>query len=211
MPIKLKQALFHTPWLAFQVVGDYVDNWEEFEEWELQPLSGGTLAEKDVGEPLDGLFIIAAQIVSGRGTPQRCYLAVTLPERISEEHFVEENGRIARREGRRTTEGKVIPSIGIEHLGNYMLYFAKEDPLAGINILRSGMAPARQKEYLACDLGYLLRDQKMYEEAIEAFSIVLANTPEQSIVPYIYRERSLLYAATGRLKEAEEDKKRSGI
>jgi len=129
MPIKLKQALFHTPWLAFQVIGDG----EEFEEWELQPLSGGTLAEEDVGEPLDGLFMIAAQMVSGGGAPERCYLAVTLPERVSDEHFVEENGRIARREGRRTAEGKVIPSIGIGHLGNYTLYVAKEDPLVGIN------------------------------------------------------------------------------
>jgi hypothetical protein len=205
--MKLAEALFRERWRAYQVVGE-VDDWDNFGAWALQPLSGPTLAGEDVEGPFQGLFIVAGQIVSNGTATQPCYLDLTLPERIAEHHFVKIGDRIERRRGRRAENGTVIPAIGIEKFGVYTLFFAKEKPSAGIDVLTSGIRDARHKEYLAYDLALLLRDQKRYEEAINALSIVLAESHVAEILPILhtlYKERSQLYVAIGQPEKAKAD------
>jgi hypothetical protein len=98
--MKLKYALFREPWRAYRASDEAMDNCDNFEEWDLEPLSGATLAAEDVDGPFQRLFIIAAQIVSS-GAAQPCYLDLTLPERIAEHRFVKIDGRIRRLRGRR--------------------------------------------------------------------------------------------------------------
>ena len=207
--MKLLEALFREPWRAYQVPDDC--DWDNFEEWNLQPLSGATLAAEDVEDLFQGYFIIAAHLVSSEGVSQPCYLDLTLPERIVEHRFIKIGDRIERRRGRCAENGTVIPAIGIEKFGDYTLFFAKENPSAGINVLQSGMPNARHRDYLAYDLAFLLRDQKRYEEAIDAFSIVLEEGHAAEIAPVLhmlYRERAQLYAAVGQPEKAEADRHR---
>jgi len=206
--VRFHEALFREPWRAYQVPDDY--DCDDFEEWDLKPLSGGTLAAEDVEDLFQGYFIVAAQLVSREGPSQPCYLDLTLPERITEHHFMKSGDRIERRRGRRSENGTVIPVIGIEKRGDYTLFFAKEDPSAGIDILRSGIPNARHRDYLAYDLAFLLRDQKRYEEAVDAFSIVIAESHPAEISPILhalYRERAKLYASIGQPDKAEADQR----
>ena len=208
--MKFHEVLFQEPWRSYQVLGEYWDNWDDFGEWDLEPLSGPTLAAEDVRGPFQGLFIIARQIVSQGTGPKPCYLDLTLPERIAEHHFTRMAGRVERRRGLRAENGTVIPAIGIEKFGDYTLFLAKENPSAGVSVLKDGIPTARHADYLAYDLAYLLRDQKRYDEAINAFSIVLAEGHTAEILPVLhllYKERARLYAAVGQPKKAEEDKR----
>ena len=207
--MKLSEALFKEPWQAYQVLSEcWATDSDDFSEWDLRPLSGKTLAEEDVDGPFQGLFIIAGKMVSNKTDSQSCYLDLTLPERIAGHHFVQIAGRLERRRGLRAADGRVIPAIGIEKLGDYTLFLAKENPSAGINVLKGGIPNAHHRDYLAYDLALLLRDQRRYEEAIDAFSIVLAESHSAEISPILhmlYRERARLYAAIGQSEKAVED------
>jgi len=204
--MKLHEALFQEPWQAYQVLRDYVDNWDDFHEWDLQPLTGSTLAAEDVNDAFQGLFIIAAHIISNSAAPQPCYLDLILPERIAEHHFVLVGKRIARQRGQRVLTGTVIPAIGVENFGNYKLFYAKENPSAGIDVLKRGMEEAHERGYLAYDLAFLLRDEKRYHEAIEALTVLLTEHPAPHLAPSIYQERARMYAAIGEADKADADK-----
>jgi tetratricopeptide (TPR) repeat protein len=213
--MRLAEALFKQPWPAYQVLADIEDDdWDRLEEWELKSLEGPTLAPEDVEGDFQGLFIIAAQLVTAEAVPQTCYLDLVLPERIADRHFVQEGGSIVWRRGRSVPDGTVIPAIGIEKFGNYTLFFAKENPSAGIDVLKGELSNARHRDYLAYDLAFLLRDQKRYEEAIDAFSIVIEERQRaeiSSILHMLYTERARLYAAIGQPERAEADLRQRAI
>lgn len=213
--MRLAEALFKQPWPAYQVLADIEDDdWDRLEEWELKSLEGPTLAPEDVEGDFQGLFIIAAQLVTAEAVPQTCYLDLVLPERIADRHFVQEGGSIVWRRGRSVPDGTVIPAIGIEKFGNYTLFFAKENPSAGIEVLKNALPNARHRDCLAYDLAHLLRDQKRYEEAIDAFSIVVETSHPAEISPILhslYRERARLYAAIGQPNKAAADMHESAI
>jgi tetratricopeptide (TPR) repeat protein len=207
--MKLEKALFREPWQVYRV-GE-VDEWENWGQWDIQALPGLTLAEENVAGPFEGLFIVPALIVSSGEEPSPIYLDVTLPERIADHHYVKKGDHIERKQGRRAEHGTVIPAIGIEKLGVYKLYFAKENPAIGVDVLTRAIPEARRKQYPAYDLALLLRDQNRTEEAIEAFSIVLEGETPTEIRPILhtlYRERAKLYELSGRPEKATEDKRR---
>jgi len=78
--MKLSAALFREPYLAYQVEQHlFLDNEEDFANWELLPIRGHTLAGECVQGPFEGLFIIAAQLVSAESEPEPCYLDLVLP------------------------------------------------------------------------------------------------------------------------------------
>ena len=73
-----------------------------------------------------------------------------------------------------------------------------ENPQIGIDVLKDGLAKATNKNIVAEDLGYILRDENRIEEAIEAFKICEANIPTNASV---YYELSELYKELGMIKE----------
>jgi tetratricopeptide (TPR) repeat protein len=203
--MKLAKALFREQWQAYQVTEE-IDDWENFGEWEVQPISGPTLAREGVQGPFQGIFIVAAQLVTSTEAPRPCYLDLVLPERVVDHHYLQAGGKVSRGRGRRVLNGTVIPSIGIEAPGVYKLFYAKEDPSAGIKVLNNGLRVGRRKQDMAYDLGLLLRDEKRYAEAAAAFSLFLAENEGEGIAHVVYKERSNMYAVLGQLDKAEEDK-----
>ena len=135
-----------------------------------------------------------------------CYLEIVLPERVCEHYFVRLNGEIVKRRGQRAKNGIAIPAIGIEQLGIYKLFYAKENPEIGIEILQTALRSARSKTAIGYDLGLLLRDEKQYEKAIEVFSSVLSEEPENEISYVIHKEKAQLYEAIGKPDKAEKDR-----
>jgi hypothetical protein len=129
--------------------------------------------------------------------PHPCYMDLVLPERIAEHHFLQVDGHITMKPGLHLPNGTVILAIGIENFGLYRLYYAKENPSAGIDVLTTGMQRARDRRLLADDVASLLRDEKRYEEAIEAFTLVLTENSEPHVAHMLYQERSRMHAAIG--------------
>lgn len=204
--MKLSEALFKLPYSAYSTETHAGE--DNYLEYELEPLMGPTLASAYVPNRIfQGYFIVSAKVVGPSGVVEDCYLDVTLPERISEHHFRLQDGRIIRGSGRRLTSGKIIPAIAIEARGVYTLYFAKENVDAGIEILRNGLSHARDREPVALDLAYVLRDAGRNEESVEAFTAAIRIlSPNSPTLPYCYHERAMLYDKLGRRDQADQDR-----
>ena len=151
--------------------------------WDIEPTDFELLPEEE------NVYIVKALQVFPDSTTD-CFLEIVSPERIAETVI------------KRTTSGKVIaksiydlestviPAIASDCFGNYELYYAKENPQIGISVLENGLDKATNKNVVAEDLGYILRDEGRIKEAIEAFKISEENEPSSE---YIYLELSRLY------------------
>ena len=71
--LKLPDALFKSSFKAFKVMQQPMDE-EDYHEWDLEPLMGPTLARQYVQGPFEGIFIIAAKVITQTGPIQDCYL-----------------------------------------------------------------------------------------------------------------------------------------
>ncbi len=202
----IQQVLFKSPAHSFRVIEEESSEPDDLDAWSLCPIEGKTLAKEYVEGPFEGRFIVEGQIVKDSGTSEQCYLEVILPERICEYRYVLINGSVARLRGRRTSDGTAIPSIAIEKFGVPQLFYAKENPSVGIKVLEDALRLAKEKKYVAYDLGMLLREQKRYKEAIEAFTVLLSEEVAPHIARTAYKERAQLYTTVGQHELAAKDK-----
>lgn len=198
--MKLSQTLFTNPeTLIYKVTSN--GNWDDYLNWQLFPISAPILASEYVGKGrLEGFFLLAAKFITSAEEMQDCFVDVSLPERISDYFYCKQNDQIVRAR-MYTVDGDVLPSVAIDYFGNYELFYSKRRPEEGIRILREGLAIAKRKSEIARDLGYILRDEKRYREAIEAFSIAISEQ-EQS---FDYIERAQLYDFVGDKEKADEE------
>jgi tetratricopeptide (TPR) repeat protein len=147
----------------------------------------------------EGHFILAAkQVFADRIVD--CYVNLITPERISEIVFKLVGGKVVA-ENIYDQEATIVPSVASNCYGDYELYYAKENPQIGIDILKEGLTRSNNKTVIAEDLGYILRDEKRFEEAIQAFEISATPTPSSE---YIYYELAQLYNQIGDKEKALE-------
>lgn len=132
---------------------------------------------------------------------KECYIAVAIPERFAD-IVVKQNAKgEALVEYISQQENAIIPAIAHDAAGYYELYYAKENPQVGIDVLRRGLAIAKNKSAVAEDIGYLLIDEERTQEAIEAFEISEAHGPTNR---FTFWELAKLYAKLGHAdKQAE--------
>lgn len=137
-------------------------------------------------------FVKALQVSSDSTTD--CYIGIVTPERIAETVIKRNAKGQAIIESIYDQERTTIPAIASECFGVYELFYAKENPQIGIDILRNALTKATNKNVVAEDLGYILRDEGRIEEAIESFKISEEFGPSSE---YTYWELSGLYAELG--------------
>ncbi len=74
------------------------------------------------------------------------------------------------------------------------MFYATGAPQIGIDVLKRGLAQCSRKQFIAQDLGYILRDEKRYREAADMFELVVA---EEVPSYFTYGELAQLYAHLG--------------
>jgi tetratricopeptide (TPR) repeat protein len=159
--------------------------------WKIEPTDFELLPDDE-----NIYFVKAFQVMSDSTTD--CFLGIITPERSAETVIKKTaNGKIVA-ESIYDIESTVIPAVASDCFGVYELYYAQENPQIGIDVLRNGLDKATNKNVVAEDLGYILRDEHRFEEAIEAFKISEENEPSSE---YIYLELSRLYEELGQLSE----------
>ncbi|WP_200858551.1 hypothetical protein, partial [Klebsiella pneumoniae] len=67
----------------------------------------------------------------------------------------------------------------------------------GLEVLREGLAVAKNKEDIAADMAYILRDEKRYQESLEAFTVAIEagkarGHANAQYFQYYYSEREAL-------------------
>ncbi len=173
------------------------DNGDEL-EWSIEPTDFVLLPEEE-----DSYIVKAKQIYRDRSVD--CFLAIMTPERIAETVIkLNKDGNVVA-ESIYEQENSVIPAVASDCFGDYTLFYPKENPQVGIDILKNGLDKAINKNVVAEDLRYILRDENRFEESIEAFKISEEAGPSSE---YIYLELSRLYKRLGQTtKQLEYEQK----
>ena len=170
-------------------------------DWTIEPTNFELIPNEQ------GYFLVAAKQVYADKTVD-CYVDMTTTERISDHVFRIVDGKIIGElfyDYSQKNQNSIIPAIASDCFGIYELYYAKENPQVGIDILRNGLTKSLTKNVIAEDLGYILRDENRINEAIEAFLISDQNIPSSE---YIYFELSQLYGQVGQVdKQLEYENK----
>lgn len=89
-----------------------------------------------------------------------CYIGIITPERIAETVVLKKADGNISVESIYDQEQSVIPAVASDCFGDYELFYAEENPQIGIDVLKNGLAKAKNKEIVAEDLGYILRDEE---------------------------------------------------
>jgi tetratricopeptide (TPR) repeat protein len=200
--MKLGATLFRTNCKMFEVVesedtGDYL-------EWNLVPLAGQTLAREHMLSGLaDGYFVLEGLLVHADGRIEQAYTDVSLPERNIDSHFLLRNKEVVRGRGTFVPNAQVIPAVAIEKVGVYDQYYVKGRAEIGLKVLQDGLAVAKLKWPIALDVAYILRDEKRYSEAVEAFTLAISEC--DSINYFYYSERAKLFTKLNNQKAANRD------
>lgn len=146
-------------------------------------------------------FIVRAKMIHSNKTLSDCFASILLPERIVDFVIYKKENELEFKAIYELYDIDVIPSIASETFGDYELYYSKKYPEIGIEILKFGLNLANDPSVIAEDLGYILRDENRYEEALEAFLI-----SEQHGVSseYIFKEIHDLHLTLGDEVKAKE-------
>ena len=156
-------------------------------EWEIAP------TDFDLIPDTVNTYLVKAKQVFADKTID-CFISIEVPERIVDYVIKPCHHGNTASESIYDQEYSIIPAVASNCFGNYELYYARENPQVGIDILKAGLPKAKQKNVVAEDLGYILRDENRIEEAIEAFLISEQNQPSSE---FIYSELSELYRIIG--------------
>lgn len=159
--------------------------------WTIEPTDFELLPDEE-----NLYFTKAKQVFSDKTSD--CYIGIMTPERIAETVIKRNAKGETNAESIYDQEQTIIPAVASDCFGAYELYYAKENPQIGIDILKDGLTKATNKNVVAEDLGYILRDEGRIEEAIEAFKISEKYEPSSE---YIYLELSNLYKELGQADE----------
>lgn len=189
--MKFIEAIERYPKITIFEIGDH-DN-DDKSQWDLVPIKNEILLEPAWEPEKLPFYLLKAKQILPDGSVLDCHMDMSLPERISDYiYFVQEEkvafGYV------HSFPGDKICMVPIDCSGDYQLFYSKLKPEIGIEVLRQGLAIASRKHYIAEDLGYILRDEKRYEEAIEAFLISASEGPSSY---YVYHELADAYCLLG--------------
>jgi tetratricopeptide (TPR) repeat protein len=195
--MKLNEIFQNTDCKIYKVINFY--DAENIENWLLEQTKYQLIPDPNDTDDYDAYFIVRGFIVSTNKI-EDCFIDVCIPERISEFAFrLIDNELVIDNIYDNDKNLKTIPAMASECFGDYGLYYAEENPQLGIDILKNGLAVATHKNVVAEDLGYILRDEGQFEEAIESFKISEENGPSSE---YTYWELAYLYDELGKTDEA---------
>jgi tetratricopeptide (TPR) repeat protein len=162
-------------------------------EWTIEPTDYKLIPEEENN------YFVRAHEVSADKT-QDCFISITTPERIAETVIKLTNGKVMV-ESIYDQTNSIVPAIASECFGDYELFYAKSNPEIGINILKNALTMATNKNVVAEDLGYILRDENRTQEAISAFEQSEQFGPSSE---FTYLELSQLYDSLGQKDKAKE-------
>jgi len=134
-----------------------------------------------------------------------CFINIVTPERIADFVIKLDSTGKAILENYYEQENSVISTVASDCFGDYELFYSKENPQIGIDILKNGLEIAKNKNIVAEDLGYILRDENRIQEAIDAFLISEQFGPSSE---YTFYELGQLFETLGQTdKQLEYEKK----
>lgn len=171
---------------------------EEIADWQIEKTPFHIIPDPAITDMYGDFLIVKGFLIQGDKT-ENCFIDVCLPERISEFIFRMINNVVVI-DNAYEKNLKAIPAMASDCYGDYELYYSKENPQIGINVLKEGLDISSSKNVIAEDLGYILTNEGKLEEAIEAFKI---SEQYGASSEYTYWELVCLYEQLGFKDEKE--------
>ncbi len=184
--MKLIDALLNLP--AVRILRIRVTDADDPSGWQAEPIESPVLREEE------GFFIVSARNILPDGAVLPCYMDLSLPERINDRAYFVRDRSLQVIDYPYRQHGDMICAVPIDCFGLYDLFYSRIRPETGIQILREGLAASPRKHYIAEDLGYILRDEKRFDEAAEAFQIAVDDGPSSY---FVYGELASCYSMIG--------------
>lgn len=190
--MRLKDIPPQTDINIFEVVKSKSDNPLD---WKIKPT-------KEILIPYtDAHFIVKAKMIDSDKNVSDCFINLILPERIADFVIYSDTNGLKYSAIYELKGIDVIPAVASEAYGDYELYYSKNYPDIGIDILRNGLRLSKDPSLIAENLGYILRDEKRYQESIDAFLIAEKHGVSSE---YTYIELSDLYLSLGDYDKSKE-------
>lgn len=145
--------------------------------------------------------IVRAKMIDSDKNVSDCFINISLPERIADFVIYTTDNGLEFKGIYEMEKIDVIPAIASDAFGVYELYYSKNNPDIGIEILKQGLSLSEDPSVIAEDLGYILRDENRHQEAIDAFLISERYGVSSE---YIFREIRDLYINLNNKIKAEE-------
>lgn len=190
--MKVKDIISNKPNLKlFNVINDNSDNPIN---WKIKPLEDSLITDS-----YSHCIVRAVMIDSDKKTKD-CLINLSIPERITDFVIFNTSNKIEIKYIYELNDIDVVPIIASEIFGSYELYYSKNNPEIGIQVLKQGLENSINPSVIAEDLGYILRDEKRYIESINAFLISEENGVSSE---YIYQEIRDLYLQIANKEKAD--------
>jgi len=191
--MKIKDVVSkHTEIFLFKVVKE---NSDSPLDWKIKAMPDKLIPDAEIH------CIVRAKMIDSIKNVSDCFLNISLPERIVDFVIYPTDKGLEYRQTYEMTDIDVIPIIASEAYGIYELYYSKNNPDIGIEILRQGLSLSTDPSVIAEDLAYILRDEMRYDEALEAFLI----SEEYGVSSdFIYEEIKDLYSKLNNKEKVDE-------
>jgi tetratricopeptide (TPR) repeat protein len=194
----LKEAIEKYPSASiYKMLNFYSENEDEriFEHITGEVLS---LNEDDAD---DCFLILKAKHVLPDGTTSDCYVDMFLPTREWPDTVYFKSEDMFQSRPTHECEGDIVCAVPIDHWGVYEIFYSKIAPELSISILKRGLEVMPNSAPIAEDLGYILRDEGRFGEAVAAFRISADGAgPSASL---IYGEIAGCYKEIGDIDKAK--------
>lgn len=165
------------------------------------PLNWSLLSNNEKVIPSEGHFLVRSQEILNDEV-KTCWMNVSTPEMISDYVFTidAKKNKIVLNDYHSLAD-KVVTNKLSNTFTNYEFYYTKVKPIIGIEILKNEIENVSEKGLICEYLGYIFRDEKEKEKALEWFLKSLEFGEPSS--EYIYGEIAGLYDEIGKTELAK--------
>ncbi len=165
-------------------------------EWEIKPT---TLQLIPNGE---GNYLTKAYRIEKNGLYKSAYINVSTPERIID-FVIYDLKKPSYSYTYNSINIEVIPAVASDCFGSYEVYYSRNNPDLSIEVLKQGLEISKEKNVIAEDLGYILRDEDRPKEALKYF---LISEEYGASSEFILGEIERIYRILGSNEKADEYK-----
>ena len=165
-------------------------------EWEIKPT---TLQLIPNGE---GHYLTKAYRIEKNGLYKSAYINVSTPERIID-FVIYDLKKPSYSYAYNSINIEVIPAVASDCFGSYEVYYSRNNPDLSIEVLKQGLEISKEKNVIAEDLGYILRDEDRPKEALKYF---LISEEYGASSEFILGEIERIYRILGSKEKADEYK-----
>src|SRR6218665_1155413 len=188
--MKLNEIFQNSACPIYKVINFY--DAEKMEDWIVEETDYQLIPESN-DELYDAYFVVKGFLIEGSHI-EKCFIDVCIPERISEFVFRNKNGNLII-ENIVENNLQTIPSVASEQYGDPELYYLKENPKLGIEILKAGKKisanPSAIKEDLADIWEELGKFRKMKIKNIDEAVNVFLNSAIENVKLFDGRDHKL--------------------